>query len=96
MPFIQRPALLICGLLLAAIAHAAAPPPAPAAGDMPPSDDPQPAGHAPPPEAFAACAGQHPGDQVLLRLPGQAIKARCVDFQGRLAARPEQPPPPRQ
>lgn len=94
MHILHRPALLLCGLLLAGIASADDRPPPPADGDMPPPTDQQHAGRQPPAEAFAACVGKHPGDKVVISLHGQNITARCVDFHGKLAARPDQPPPP--
>jgi len=94
MPRIHYPALLLCGLLLAGSASADDRPPPPADGDMPPAQGQSHEGHQPPPEAFAACVGKHPGDKVLIQLHGQSINAHCVDFHGRLAARPDQPPPP--
>lgn len=49
----------------------------------------------PPPEAFAACVGKTAGSKVTVTFHSNSIPATCEMFDGKLAARPDHMPPPR-
>jgi hypothetical protein len=62
---------------------------------VPAHADPPPGRHAPPKEAFDACAGSKEGDSCSVNIHGHDIAGTCATFGDLgLACRPSSPPPP--
>ncbi|HXJ22261.1 MAG TPA: hypothetical protein VMT03_18725 [Polyangia bacterium] len=60
------------------------------------ADDNCPRPHGPPPEAFTACAQKSAGDSCQVTIHDHTIDGTCAaapDGTGKLACRPNQPPP---